>query len=162
MEHTLAGVNDYLLNHIPLTRHLGARVVEFDETSVRLTAPLAPNLNHRETAFGGSIASLAILAGWTLCHLRLTHAQLNCRLVIQHTRLDFLLPIAEDFEVISSCTDPGRWEKLFRGLTRKGRGRIELTADIRAHGQTAASFTGAYAALTLNQQQPPPTKPDAN
>jgi len=32
---------------------------------VLLTAPLAANINHRATVFGGSASAVAILAAWT-------------------------------------------------------------------------------------------------
>ena len=63
-------ITRYLHDHIPITRSLGARVEHADGQSVRLWAPLAQNLNHRDTAFGGSLSSLAILSGWVLLYLR--------------------------------------------------------------------------------------------
>ena len=47
-------LTEYLHSHIPLTRHLGVRVAGLDDASARLCAPLAANLNHRDTAFGGT------------------------------------------------------------------------------------------------------------
>lgn len=58
-------INTYLEEHIPITRHLGVRLVLRDASGLRLAMPLASNLNHRQSAFGGSIGSLGILAGWT-------------------------------------------------------------------------------------------------
>ena len=39
--------------------------------TVVIEAPLAPNINHRKTVFGGSASALGILAAWSLVHLRL-------------------------------------------------------------------------------------------
>jgi thioesterase domain-containing protein len=66
-----ATLQAYLHEHIPLTRALAVEVVEVGLQRVQLAAPLAPNRNHRQTAFGGSVASLAMLAGWSWLHARL-------------------------------------------------------------------------------------------
>ena len=69
---------DYLYNHIPITKHLGVKVLSFDGHSVKLNAPLAENINHRDSVFGGSLASVAILSGWTILHLNLLENVKNC------------------------------------------------------------------------------------
>ena len=81
-------VEAYLHEHIPLSAAMGTRVVRADPAEVRLEAPLEPNLNHRATAFGGSVAALAILAGWTVVHLRLRTEGVEARTVIQRSDED--------------------------------------------------------------------------
>ena len=61
----------YLHEHIPLSKAMGVSVLSVGEEAVTLRAPLAPNINHRETVFGGSASALAILAAWSLLHTRL-------------------------------------------------------------------------------------------
>ncbi|HKE43757.1 MAG TPA: YiiD C-terminal domain-containing protein, partial [Steroidobacteraceae bacterium] len=51
---------------IPLTRHIDVRIAGYDQDTLTLLAPLAANSNHKGTAFGGSLFSLAVLAGWGL------------------------------------------------------------------------------------------------
>lgn len=69
-----ATVEHYLHEHIPITRAMGLKVTAYDGDSVRLWAPLEPNLNHRNTAFGGSLSTLGILAGWSLLHVKMQEA----------------------------------------------------------------------------------------
>lgn len=59
-------LEQYLHEHIPLSRAMGVEVQEADWNGVTLRAPLAPNNNHRETVFGGSASAVAILAAWAL------------------------------------------------------------------------------------------------
>ena len=47
---------------MPLSQAMQVTVVEASFQQVVLTAPLAPNINHRETVFGGSASAVAILA----------------------------------------------------------------------------------------------------
>ena len=72
-------------------------VLEATPDATLLAAPLAPNINHRETVFGGSAAALATLAAWTLLHARLAAAGLPSRLVIQRNTMDYDAPIPTDF-----------------------------------------------------------------
>src|SRR6185437_9570573 len=46
----------YMHAHIPLVAQMQVKVASADAAGLRLTAPLAPNINHERTAFGGSLA----------------------------------------------------------------------------------------------------------
>ena len=137
----------YLYEHIPLTRALAVEVLEVGEDNVRLRAPLAPNRNHRQTAFGGSVASLAILAGWGWLHARLAPAAPGLRLVIQRQAMEYLLPI--DAAFVADCHAPpaASWQRFSKALASRGRGRIELQAQVSCSAGVAARFTGVYVAI---------------
>ena len=55
-------LEEYLRERIPLSRAMAVEVRAADATGVELYAPLAPNINHRDTVFGGSASAVAILA----------------------------------------------------------------------------------------------------
>jgi thioesterase domain-containing protein len=96
----LTAVEAYLHEHIPLSRALGLKVTGYDGKAVRLWAPLAPNLNHRQTAFGGSLSALGILAGWTLLHIKLGAGGDPPQLVIQRSETDYSVPVDSDFTAV--------------------------------------------------------------
>jgi thioesterase domain-containing protein len=58
-----------LYSEIPLTKAIGIEVCEFTGLSLTLKAPLEKNINHKCTAFGGSLYSVAVLSGWGLIYL---------------------------------------------------------------------------------------------
>src|SRR5581483_6434170 len=64
-------IEQYLHRHIPLSAAMGVRVRAASPERVELAAPLAPNINHHETLFGGSGAAIATLSAWTLVNIRL-------------------------------------------------------------------------------------------
>ncbi|KQX42878.1 thioesterase [Devosia sp. Root436] len=142
---TEAELETYLHEHIPLSRAMDVRVISITDQRVTLGAPLAPNINHRDTVFGGSAASIATLAAWSLLHLRLTNAGLPSRVVIQSSIMDYLAPIAGDFT--ATATLDGDWDAFLRMLTRKGRGRIALKAALDYEGQKAGQFHGEFVAF---------------
>jgi len=137
-------VEEYLHLHIPLSREMAVEVRDIGEPGVRLAAPLAPNINHRSTVFGGSACALAILAAWTLVHVRLTGHGLTSRIVIQRNAMEYLQPINGEFEAFCPTPAARSWDRLLAGVKRRGRGRITLEVELRAEGETVATFTGSY------------------
>lgn len=140
-------MEDYLHAHIPLSAAMEAHVVSVEPDGVTLTAPLAPNLNHRSTAFGGSVATLAILAGWTAVHLGLHRSDLNAHTVIQRSDVTYLEPVIHDFEARVRPLDPAGWRRMSRALARWGRGRIPVTVDVTSEGATVARLQADYVVL---------------
>ena len=88
------GLQQYLHEHIPLSRAMQVTVLAASVEEVLLAAPLAPNINHRETVFGGSASAVCILAAWSLVQVRLRAARIPARLVIQRNLMEYLLPVS--------------------------------------------------------------------
>ncbi len=137
----------YLRKHIPLTAGMDVRVLEAGPEGVRLEAPLEPNLNHRQTAFGGSVAALGILAGWTLIHVRLRAEGYVTRTVIQGSAVHFDAPIHGSFRAVCGRVGDEAWNRFIRALTRRGKGRLHVAGHIESEGKIVATFSGAYVAL---------------
>lgn len=145
----LDGVTAYLHDHIPLTAHMGVSVIGYDEQSVRLSAPLEPNLNHRNTAFGGSLSTLGILAGWTLLHLRLQEAGIANRLVIQKSEMQFKRPAMNTLEAVCSQTDVAEWGRFKQMIVEKEKRRMTLVSEIYSDGELVAVNEGVFVSLKM-------------
>jgi thioesterase domain-containing protein len=141
-------VQRYLYQYIPLSAAMGVQVRTARVGHVKLAAPLAPNVNHTETVFGGSAAALATLSAWTLLHLRLEEARLDARLVIQRSRMEYEKPIPGDFEAVCDFEDDFAWERFSKTLARHGRARLTLAAHLAHSRQRVASFEGDFVALS--------------
>ena len=142
----------YLHGHIPLSAAMQVSVVAVESNGVTLAAPLAPNINHRDTVFGGSASAVAILAAWSLLHTRMRADGVSARLVIQSNTMDYLLPIEGDFTARSLLADPQDWPRFLRMLARKGRARLRVNAELESGGQTAARLSGEFVALAASQR----------
>ncbi len=142
-----SALQQYLHEHIPLSKAMQVSVVSVAPESVVLRAPLEPNINHRETVFGGSASAVAILAAWSLLHTRLRAAGIDCRLVIQRNTMDYGLPIAGEFMARSSLQHPEDWPLFLRMLTRKGKARVAVVSVLEHAGQLVGRFTGEFVAL---------------
>jgi len=137
----------YLHEHIPLSQAMGVRVVTAAPGGVTLSAPLAPNINHRETVFGGSASALAILAAWTLIHLRLSAAGIRCRLVIQRNSMSYRKPILDEFSARSLPPDDEAWETFLRTFERWRRARIRVHSVLECRGEQVGELEGDFVAL---------------
>ncbi len=132
-----------LHEEIPVTLAMGIRVAAYDGTCLQLAAPLAPNVNHKLTAFGGSLYSLAVLCGWGLIHLKLSEAGLHKHIVIQESSIRYLRPV--DGEMRAECrVADARFERFLHTLHRHDRARVELDVSINHDGQAAVTFSGRY------------------
>lgn len=137
----------YLHEHIPLSKAMQVSVVEADPGRVKLAAPLAPNINHRETVFGGSASAVAILAAWTILYVRLTREGLYSRVVIQRNNVSYDKPIAGDFFAIAEMIDDAAWQKFLKQLRRRHRARISVASVLEYEGQAAGSMNGDFVAI---------------
>lgn len=137
----------YLHAHIPLSAAMQVRVDAVTDEHVLLSAPLTPNINHRETVFGGSASALTILSAWSLLHVRLRKSGVAARLVIQSNRMEYLKPVAGAFSARSSLANAGQWQAFLRLLERRGRARTVVLADLLDGGDVAGRFEGEFVAL---------------
>ncbi len=140
-------LEQYLHEHIPLSQHLGVRVLEAGPNGVRLGAPLGPNLNHWQTAFGGSLAAVAILSAWSCVYLQLHLSRLEGRIIIQSNSMKYLAPAEGDFVAECRVPDPEHWAQFQRTLERRGRARLELAAEVHVGERIVGRFQGRYAVL---------------
>jgi len=143
----------YLRDHIPLSRAMQTSVLAVSAESVVLRAPLGPNINHRDTVFGGSASALAILAAWSLLHVRLRQNTVPSRLVIQRNSMEYLAPMFGEFTAASSLQGPQSWGRQLRMLERKGVARFSVTSELYSSGTVAGRFSGEFVALPLRAAQ---------
>jgi thioesterase domain-containing protein len=135
----------FLHDNIPLTRALQVRVAELDTAHIKLSAPLAPNLNHHGTAFGGSLAALGILAGWCAVHHGLSEQALDAVLVVRHSSLDYLRPGTGELHAESRLPQP-QWTAFVERLRRGGRARLEIDSRVFGDSGDAVLVRGVYVA----------------
>lgn len=137
----------YLHEHIPLSAAMQVSVEAAAAEGVVLGAPLLPNINHRDTVFGGSASALAILSAWSLLHIRLVAGGHDTRLVIQRNTMSYERAILGRFTAQAQAPAPGPWQAFTRMLVRKGRARISISSTLRYEGQDAGHFDGEFVAL---------------
>jgi len=140
----LSELNDYLNRHVPLFRAMQAQIQRCDPEGLALTAPLAPNVNDKGTAFGGSMAAIAALIGWTMTTLTLREHGESAEIVIIDSHLKFLRPVREG--IVAECVlpEPAAVEQFIHRYRERGKARWTVEVIIRADGEPAMTFKGQY------------------
>jgi thioesterase domain-containing protein len=149
----MSSLKEYLYNHIPLTRAMEVEVESISDTALTLSAPIAPNINHRETVFGGSASALCILSAWSLIHCRLrNHPEIKPRIVIQKNSMEYLKPVQGEFMATCNLGSERDWDFLLKSLSRKKIGRLRLASQLTCAGEAVGSFEGTFVVSDLDER----------
>jgi len=144
LKNLLQELQETLYVDIPLTKHLALKVDTYDNERLVLRAPLAQNINHKGTAFAGSLNAVVTLSGWGLLWLVLKEIGVRAVIVIQDSTSNYLLPVKDDFSACCYKPDEAQIARLKQMLLKKGRARLELKAEIIADQKVAVTFQGRY------------------
>lgn len=144
---TSSEIQAYLHEHIPLSAAMQVQVEVATLEQVVLGAPLKPNINHRDTVFGGSASALAILSAWSLLHVKLSAGGRQSRLVIQRNSMSYEHAILGYFTAHASSPPMEQWSSFTRMLERKGRARVSVSSTLRCAGKDVGRFEGDFVAL---------------
>jgi thioesterase domain-containing protein len=144
---TPSEIQSYLHEHIPLSAAMQVQVEVATPERVVLGAPLRPNINHRDTVFGGSASALVILSAWSLLHLKLSTGGYKTRLVIQRNSMSYEHAILGYFTAHAASPTFEQWKAFTRMLERKGRARISVSSTLLYEGQEVGRFEGEFVAL---------------
>ena len=144
---TATELQAYLHGHIPLSAAMQVEVQAATPEQIVLGAPLAPNINHRDTVFGGSASALAILSAWSLLHVRLTADGYKTRLVIQRNSMSYEQAVLGYFTAQAAAPAVAQWQAFTRMLARKGKARITVSSTLQCQGQEVGRFEGEFVAL---------------
>ena len=135
---------------IPLVRALGLKVARSFDGEVIFNAALAPNINDKGCAFGGSLASLLTLACWSVLRVH-TWARLMPSDIFVHTsRIVYVAPIWADFTVHASLS-PEALVEFTETLAVKGKAAAIIRAEVRAADGVAATMEARFVAKRPDQ-----------
>lgn len=132
---------------MPPVAALGLRIAAAEGDRLRLHAPLAANVNDKGCAFGGSLASLMTLAGWSLLTLRLLRAGIDADVYVAETELKYRLPLFEDL-IADARPDAGAdMDAFVAAVAGTGRGELHVLAVVAtADGITACRSRSRFVA----------------
>ena len=135
---------NYIYSNIPITKAMGFKIKTLSQDEVSLTAPIKNNINHRGSAFGGSIDSLFLTTGWAFIRFLIDHYVPTPIIVGSKGSTTFLKPLLEDFESKLVVPDATEIERFISTFDRFGKARIQLKVEIKKENVLYAEFTGDY------------------
>jgi len=139
-----AELQEVIHHDIPLTQAMGLQVKTVTSESITLIAPLENNVNHKSTAFGGSLFSMAVLSGWCLLYFRLKELDVAGNIVIQESDIKYLQPVTGEIEASCQIDSEQQFNRFIKIFKRKGLARIKLKAEIKTEDGIAVEFNGSY------------------
>lgn len=131
---------------IPLLTAMDLSFGEYADLALSMTAPLAPNINNKGTAFGGSIASICLFAGWAVATIAFAeHGIRNTEIVVYRNEMTFEKP-ARGLLKVRAWMEPADFEACLERL-RAGdtsRIRLDIHVDLFHDGVRCAAMKGLY------------------
>jgi len=144
----IAAFEQSVLADIPLARAMQLRVHGHGADELVLAAPLAPNVNDKGCAFGGSLGSLLTLAGWGLIVLHLRAHATPCEVYVQDSQMRYLAPVWDDFLAHARLVDGESWQAFDATLVARGRARARVHCRVPlADGTDACTLEARFVAI---------------
>ncbi|MFA7554415.1 MAG: YiiD C-terminal domain-containing protein [Spongiibacteraceae bacterium] len=143
-------LDEFFAEHLPITQYLNMRVHEYSGESFSLAIDLAPSINDKLTAFGGSLYCLAVMNCWGMVYLQGRQRGLNPNLVVSRAEIEYLAPV-DDEVIIASCHAPEEinWDDFFAAYQSRGKARATVSSTVLCNGREALRFNGEYAIIGM-------------
>ena len=115
---------------IPLLDAMQLSFTGYDDLTLKMQAPLAPNINNKGTAFGGSIASICLFGGWAVSTLAFIDRGIhNTEIVVYSNEMTFERP-ARGLLNVRAFLDVTEFEACVTKLTSADSGRIRFNVRV--------------------------------
>jgi thioesterase domain-containing protein len=140
----------FLHEMIPLAKAMGVGVEVSDDRALTLTAPKEQNKNSLNTAFGGSLVSIATLAGygvvWELMRTekKSPEEKTSWHIVVKESRAAYRRPVIGDLRAICERPAQAAISEFKEALARYGKAKLKLRARVIEDGQTAVDVHAAF------------------
>ncbi|MFW2581845.1 thioesterase domain-containing protein [Aliarcobacter butzleri] len=134
-----------LHNEIPLTKFMDLKITKYDEKELITIAPLNKNINDKCTAFGGSLATLTIISGWSICWLISKELEINSEnIVVIKNEHSYRKPVTKELICHTKRPTKDEIENLKNKLLLKKSASIKISSQIIEDGEVCVDFTGYY------------------
>jgi thioesterase domain-containing protein len=154
--------NSHLHSDFPIAKAMGAEVRGVDSIHCSVQVPLAPNINHKGTVFGGSLYSASALSCYGLVLFGLQSRGIKTdNVVIAQGEMKYIKPVTGNFEVIATWESTELAEEFFKTLLKKGKARTSLRAQVILDAQVCAQFNAQFVAMNPIVQSAPVFDPSA-
>lgn len=143
-----AELEKFLHAKIPLTAAMGIRVVQTGPRRLILEAPLAPNVNHLGSVFGGALHTLPTLACYAALWTLLVEGGVDGHVIVKRSHAHYRQPVRGTFQAVCDRPPPDLATKFLDDLRRFRKARMELESVVEGtNGKPAVEFQGSFVAV---------------
>ena len=134
-----------LYNDIPLTKIMEIKIQNYTNQELITTASLGININDKGTAFGGSLSTITIISGWSLCWLISKELGFDSNnIVIIKNETSFRRPVTKDIVCITKKPSKEEIEIVKQKLQIKKSASLKIQSQIIEDGEICVDFEGYY------------------
>ena len=134
-----------LHNEIPLTKIMEIKIQNYTNQELITTASLGININDKGTAFGGSLSTITIISGWSLCWLISKELGFDSNnIVIIKNETSFRRPVTKDIVCITKKPSKEEIEIVKQKLQIKKSASLKIQSQIIEDGEICVDFEGYY------------------
>jgi len=136
----------YVDEHIPIVKANGFTIAEARPDRVVVAGRLADHVNHRNSAFGGSLSTALILAAWARVRQWTDSFDPAAVIVIAEQQVTFGQPVLADFLASSLPLADETLARAWTMLGRFGKARFTVEAVVThaTDSEVRAQFSGVF------------------
>jgi thioesterase domain-containing protein len=137
-------LKQWIYQKIPAIKNFEFDIQSLKPGFINLRVPLKAHINHKGTAFGGSLYNSAVLACYLLVYSELKAVgESSDSFVISDGTMKYLKPVSGDFEVKVGWSQV-QLDATVKALRAKKKARWTLFAEIECEGVRCAEFQGRF------------------
>ncbi|MFV0542246.1 MAG: YiiD C-terminal domain-containing protein [Marinicella pacifica] len=145
-EPALADFNQFLLQNIPSVGFMQLQLLTCNDHTLTASAPAKPNLNDKQTIFGGSSSALMVVCGWSLIKYKLEQRGLNHDVVIADAHTRWLKAQTDD--LLITAHSEISWLDIITDLHDKQRPKLSVQTQVKnKENQLCTTTTAIYVIL---------------
>jgi thioesterase domain-containing protein len=143
-----AELEKFLHAKIPLTAAMGIHVVQTGPHRLIIEAPLAPNVNHLGSVFGGALHTLPTLACYAALWTLLVESGVDGHVVVKKSQANYRSPVQGTFRATCDRPPAAIAAKFIDDLRRFKKARMDLASVVEGDGgRPAVEFHGSFVAV---------------
>lgn len=144
---SIKSIEHKILTEIPILKSMKIQLMALSDDESVVTVELAPNHNHKGTAFGGSLYCASVASCYSLLYHWQTKLSVTGRdIVIAHGGIQYVKPVEGDFVALAKFAKEES-ALLMRSLHQSRTIRIPMRASVRMSydGKDLCVFEGDFA-----------------
>ncbi|MCM2681009.1 bifunctional GNAT family N-acetyltransferase/hotdog fold thioesterase [Echinimonas agarilytica] len=128
-------------DQIPLSAQMGVTVDDYTGESLKVTAPVTPNVNLHGGMFAGSLYAMGCLTGWGLLYLMLKERNITARIMLVNGDIRYVSSVVGHAVAEASRKEI---EGSIWPLIRDKKVVMKVPVNLYSGEQLAAQFTGKF------------------